>query len=359
MGVEHAAWRHFAQLAGDIQQQWQQQQISRLQALLSAEAAQGNTAWQQATPAPPAAIHVSDGRVLEVAPDQTAGTEPGAPCAGKPGQGQQLQEQQQQQAGSESAGSASCISSSTAPALIDADAVKVSQAEAAAAGNSGAFTCCLFSFVLPLANGRYVAWKHTALLHLDYFAAAFGSFYLMALLKRLLSEAATMFYFLYIVIKLLPHVPLLLGFREQFLRHRESWLSLIGPAYLILLIVMEARSALLLQARPALLTAGAIKAYSTGRGELVTGSMRAFTQHMRLRPYILYTLSDTLLSILVLGRVYGVATAAYRWCTAAAVSILLSWAFELYMRRFTNVTDVNQHMTKPPGITVDRPLDES
>jgi hypothetical protein len=42
----------------------------------------------------------------------------------------------------------------------------------------------------------------------------------MALLKRLLSEAATMFYFLYIVIKALPHLPLVLGYKEQFLRYQ-------------------------------------------------------------------------------------------------------------------------------------------
>jgi len=108
---------------------------------------------------------------------------------------------------------------------------------------------------------------------------------------------------------------------------------MIGPAYLMLFVIMEVRSALLLQARPALLSASAIKAFSTGRGELVTGAMRAFTQHMRIRPYIIYTMCDTIVSILVLGRVYGFATAAYRWCSAAMVSITLSWGFELYMRR--------------------------
>jgi hypothetical protein len=72
--------------------------------------------------------------------------------------------------------------------------------------------------VLLLHPCRYISWKHSSLLHLDYGAALFGLLYLAVMLKRLLQEPTTLFYFCVIVIKVLPHVPLMLGFKQQSLR---------------------------------------------------------------------------------------------------------------------------------------------
>lgn len=65
---------------------------------------------------------------------------------------------------------------------------------------------------------RYLNWKHQTLSHLDYFAALFGVMYLAVLLKRSCSEPTTLFYCLVIIIKVLPHVPLILGFSRFFFR---------------------------------------------------------------------------------------------------------------------------------------------
>lgn len=65
---------------------------------------------------------------------------------------------------------------------------------------------------------RYLAWKHLTLLHLDYMAAWFGLVYLAVLLWRLMHEPTALFYFAVILTKLLPHIPLVLGMRNTFLR---------------------------------------------------------------------------------------------------------------------------------------------
>lgn len=72
--------------------------------------------------------------------------------------------------------------------------------------------------LLPAACRSYVSWKHASLLHLDYGAALFGLLYLAVVLRRLLQEPSALFYFCIILVKVLPHAPLVLGFRRQFLR---------------------------------------------------------------------------------------------------------------------------------------------
>jgi hypothetical protein len=76
----------------------------------------------------------------------------------------------------------------------------------------------LLVFVVRTICCRYLAWKHSSLLHLDYGAALFGVLYLAVMLKRLLQEPAALFYFCIILTKVLPHAPLVFGFRQRFLR---------------------------------------------------------------------------------------------------------------------------------------------
>lgn len=62
-------------------------------------------------------------------------------------------------------------------------------------------------------------------MHLDYLCALFDVMYLAVLLKRMWTEPTTLFYFLYICVKTLPHVPLMLGLCQPFLRyfHGSGW----------------------------------------------------------------------------------------------------------------------------------------
>jgi hypothetical protein len=53
---------------------------------------------------------------------------------------------------------------------------------------------------------------------LDYGAVVFCAFYLLTLLRRMLSEPTTGFYLMYMVVKSAPHVPLAFGLREKYLR---------------------------------------------------------------------------------------------------------------------------------------------
>jgi hypothetical protein len=81
------------------------------------------------------------------------------------------------------------------------------------------FDCCLAAAAAAAAVPcRYITWKHSSLLHLDHGAALFGLLYLAVMLRRLLQEPTTLFYFCIILAKVLPHVPLMLGFKQQFLR---------------------------------------------------------------------------------------------------------------------------------------------
>jgi hypothetical protein len=72
--------------------------------------------------------------------------------------------------------------------------------------------------ISPAACCRYLVWKHSSLLHLDYGAVMFCAFYLLALLRRMMSEPTTVFYLLYMVVKTAPHVPLALELRQTYLR---------------------------------------------------------------------------------------------------------------------------------------------
>jgi hypothetical protein len=64
---------------------------------------------------------------------------------------------------------------------------------------------------------RYVLWKHHRLLHLDYLCAGIKSVYLVALLRRMLRDPVTLFMCLFVILKMLPHVPLMMGFNSIFL----------------------------------------------------------------------------------------------------------------------------------------------
>lgn len=84
---------------------------------------------------------------------------------------------------------------------------------------------CISYIVLPMCLCcpavlccSYLAWKQHSLLHLDYLAAVFGLLYLAVVLRRLLHEPTTLFYFAVILTKVLPHVPLVLGMQRTFLR---------------------------------------------------------------------------------------------------------------------------------------------
>jgi len=63
------------------------------------------------------------------------------------------------------------------------------------------------------------------------------------------------------------------------------------------------------------------------------GMLRPFIVHMRLRVYIAYVLLDAVAYIWGFGQVYGLGQAVSRWGLSAFISVVLCWAFELYMRR--------------------------
>jgi hypothetical protein len=63
------------------------------------------------------------------------------------------------------------------------------------------------------------------------------------------------------------------------------------------------------------------------------GMLRPFIVHMRLRVYIAYVLLDAVAYIWGFGQVYGLTQAVSRWGLSAFISVVLCWAFELYMRR--------------------------
>jgi hypothetical protein len=71
---------------------------------------------------------------------------------------------------------------------------------------------------LRLVCCRYLDWKQHTLLHLDYFAGVFCMSYLTVLIYKTLKQPSTVYYLLYILIKTLPHVPLMMGFRSTYLR---------------------------------------------------------------------------------------------------------------------------------------------
>lgn len=68
-------------------------------------------------------------------------------------------------------------------------------------------------------------------------------------------------------------------------------------------------------------------------GELLTASLRAFFQHQRLTPFILYTLVDRVISMQLWAPWSGVLAAVRRSALAGAVSVVACWALELCFRR--------------------------
>ncbi|WIA20853.1 hypothetical protein OEZ85_005202 [Tetradesmus obliquus] len=178
----------------------------------------------------------------------------------------------------------------------------------------------------------YLSWKHHSLLQVDYAAALFEVLYLAVLLRRMMTEPMTVFYFLFILFKTLPHVPLMMGLRYPYLRHRELWLLLVAPVTAAIAICLSLPAVARGQP-PMLLPNRAYRAYWASRGELQTGMLRPFLQHMRLRPYLVYTLIDAAISVWVFAQVFGVWAAVERWSCAVVVSVSLCWGLDLYMRR--------------------------
>jgi hypothetical protein len=68
-------------------------------------------------------------------------------------------------------------------------------------------------------------------------------------------------------------------------------------------------------------------------GELLTAGLRAFFQHMRLRPFVLFTCVNTALCMLVWAPWSGAATALGRSSFAGLASIVVCWSLEVCMRR--------------------------
>jgi hypothetical protein len=68
-------------------------------------------------------------------------------------------------------------------------------------------------------------------------------------------------------------------------------------------------------------------------GELITAALRTFFQHMRLRPFIVYTLVDRVISMQLWAPFCGVMTAVGRSSLAGLVSVAGCWALELCCRR--------------------------
>ncbi|KAF6252357.1 hypothetical protein COO60DRAFT_1644130 [Scenedesmus sp. NREL 46B-D3] len=198
---------------------------------------------------------------------------------------------------------------------------------------------------------RYLSWKHHNLLQVDYLAALFEVLYLAVLLRRMMSEPVTLSYFLFILVKTLPHVPLMMGLRFPYLRfdacacgaqhppaliphprHRELWLLLVAPVTAAVAICLSLPS--VARGQPAMLLPNrAYRAYWASRGELQTSILRPFLQHMRVRPYLVYTLVDASICVWVFAQVFGVWAVVERWSLAVVLSIVLCWGLELYMRR--------------------------
>jgi hypothetical protein len=65
---------------------------------------------------------------------------------------------------------------------------------------------------------RYMSWKHEALLQLDYGAALFEMAYIVVLMRRALHEPEAVCFLVFIVVKSLPHAPLVFGWRDLYLR---------------------------------------------------------------------------------------------------------------------------------------------
>lgn len=68
-------------------------------------------------------------------------------------------------------------------------------------------------------------------------------------------------------------------------------------------------------------------------GELITAALRAFFQHMRLRPFLLYTIVDRVISMQIWAPWSGFMTAVNRSSCAGLVSVVVCWALELCFRR--------------------------
>lgn len=114
-------------------------------------------------------------------------------------------------------------------------------------------------------------------------------------------------------------------------RYRELLLFMVAPVSLAMFFWFTVIQQI--GAPEALLPQRAIAAYWSSHGELATSAMRPFTQHMRLRHYVIYCLLDAAIMVWVFGKVYGVSAAAVRWGFACGLSVALEWGLDLHMRR--------------------------
>lgn len=126
-------------------------------------------------------------------------------------------------------------------------------------------------------------------------------------------------------------------------RYREVWLSMVAPVTAVVAFCLGLPSVWRGQP-PVLLPNRAYTAYWASRSEIYTGIIRAFMQHMRVRPYLVYTLIDAAISVWVFAQVFGVWAAVQRWSVAVVVSVGLSWGLDLHMRRrFVIALEGQQH----------------
>eukprot|EP00775_Hariotina_reticulata_P004987 gene4987-5229_t len=309
-----------------LQQQWTQQQLSRLQTLMATAGDHQDLQdlLQHAYGAQP---HVGS---RSSSSQSTKQLEAAVADLGKrerdvPGGAAGDDVVQETDVGSPTAASA---------AQAIAESTTSPTAAAAVAGEPVPWYLPLVGFS-PGEEVRYLDWKHQTLLHLDYFAGVFCMCYLAVLVRKMLTQRSTVYYLLYILIKTLPHVPLMMGFRNAYLRFRELWLFLVAPTCMVLVCLVAYRS-LHVGDVPAVVLTKALQAYWRSRGEVSTSVLRPFLQHMRLRPYIWYVVLDAAMSVWVFGQVYGYTAAASRWGVAAGLSTGLCWGLELYMRRLDN-----------------------
>lgn len=113
-------------------------------------------------------------------------------------------------------------------------------------------------------------------------------------------------------------------------RYRELWLWLVIPASILTFFFVKLQY---LTTPLTLLPQKALAAYWNGHGELMTSAMRPFIQHMRLRPYVAYTLADAAMCVWVFAQLHGYWAAMWRWGPAVVLSISLCWGLDLHVRR--------------------------
>lgn len=115
-------------------------------------------------------------------------------------------------------------------------------------------------------------------------------------------------------------------------RYRELWVFLSAPSIGLLLLATLFSST----RQPASVqqpTPTAFSSFLRVHGELTAAALRAFFHHQRLRPFLLYTALDRAVCVHLWAPYLGGLAALVRSLLAGVVSVLMSWALELYFRR--------------------------